>query len=97
MSKSDAKDYLPLVQALAEGKTIQVKNNNGEWVDRAYLHFNLAAERYRIKPEPEVIFAVYRGASALLFARTNQEAERYMDLYRSAGPYTTKKFIEVVE
>ena len=50
MDKHTAKDYLPLVQALAEGKTIQYKNPRGEWCDKEETFFNFAPEVYRIKP-----------------------------------------------
>lgn len=51
MNKDNAKDYLPLVQALAEGKTIQV-NYTGDWGDEYNLDFSLPLEHYRVKPEP---------------------------------------------
>lgn len=57
MNASNAKDYLPLAQALAEGKTIQVRIlRNGalaEWVDHEPPDFIFTADRYRIKPEPK--------------------------------------------
>lgn len=53
MNKDTAKDYLPLVQALAEGKTIQWMNMGGEWHDQIIeTSFAAPADRYRIKPEP---------------------------------------------
>lgn len=56
MNKSNARDYLPLVQALAEGKVIQVLGVNG-WVDiEAELSLCFAADQYRIKPEPREIW-----------------------------------------
>ena len=52
MNKSNAKQYLPLVQALAEGKTIQYKRSvESDWVDMANTNFIYAPTRYRIKPE----------------------------------------------
>lgn len=54
MNKDTAKDYLPLVQALAEGKTIQWMNMAGEWHDQIVeTSFSASADRYRIKPEPK--------------------------------------------
>lgn len=50
MNKDTAKDYLPLVQALAEGKTIQSIHNE-EWFDLPNPSFGGAANLYRIKPE----------------------------------------------
>ena len=53
MNKDNAKDYLPLVQALAEGKTIQWMNMAGEWHDQIVeTSFAAPADRYRIKPDP---------------------------------------------
>lgn len=51
MNASNAKDYLPLVQALADGKTIQ-SNHNGEWFDLPSPSFCDQISLYRIKPEP---------------------------------------------
>ena len=52
MDKNNAKDYLPFVQALAEGKTIQCKDKDGNWNDMNYnIGFNSEPEYYRIKPE----------------------------------------------
>lgn len=53
MNKDNAKDYLPLVQALAEGKTIQYKLDYDGWSDIACPNFDEEANNYRIKPEPK--------------------------------------------
>lgn len=52
MNKDNAKEFLPLVQALADGKTIQF-NDEGEWVDVEGLYTDLCEpDAYRIKPTP---------------------------------------------
>jgi hypothetical protein len=53
MTATNAKDFLPLVQALADGKTIQNKTCDG-WVDLPgnAIAFSNYPESYRIKPEP---------------------------------------------
>ncbi len=53
MTKETAYQFVPLVKALADGKTIQF-NNNGEWKDMAgdSIAFGNYREHYRIKPEP---------------------------------------------
>lgn len=60
MNKDNAKDYLPLVQALAEGKVVQqvFEFCNGEfrWSDVSELDTSLPADAYRIKPEPREIW-----------------------------------------
>lgn len=53
MNRQQAKDLLPIIQAFAEGKTIQVQED----IDWCYLgnnaDFNLSPQRYRIKTEPK--------------------------------------------
>lgn len=53
MNRQQAKDILPIIQAFAEGKTIQVQED----IDWCYLgddaDFNLNPLRYRIKSEPK--------------------------------------------
>lgn len=57
MNASNARDYLPLVQALAEGKVIQVVNIfSGGWVDITDMDLGAPADQYRIKTEPREIW-----------------------------------------
>ncbi len=52
MNAQNAKDYLPLVQALAEGNAIEYQDDHRNWVDcRSEMAFDLAPSRYRIKPQ----------------------------------------------
>jgi len=51
MNKDNAAQFLPLVQALADGKTIQ-KIQRDTWEDLESHSFYDEPERYRIKPEP---------------------------------------------
>ena len=55
MTKETVKEFLPLVQALVEGKTIQFKASD-EWTDCADTSFAYPASFYRIKPEPKEWF-----------------------------------------
>jgi hypothetical protein len=52
MNKDNAAQYLPIVQAVADGKTIQFKGNLGKWEDMDDPAFFQGPESYRIKPEP---------------------------------------------
>ncbi len=61
MNKDNARDYLPLVQALADGKVIQglYHRSNGErdWISiEGQVIFDAPASDYRIKPEPREIW-----------------------------------------
>jgi hypothetical protein len=58
MNAQNAHKYLPLVQALANGLTIQC-NDRGEWVDVESLYTDVyGPDEYRIKPEPRT-FKLY--------------------------------------
>ena len=54
MNKDNAKDYLPLIQALAEGKTIQFFSGS-KWNDVEDVSFSYEIKDYRIKPEVEYV------------------------------------------
>lgn len=52
MTKENAAQYLPLVQALADGKEIQVRALD-RWLNATHdLKFDRPADEYRIKPAP---------------------------------------------
>lgn len=60
MNKYNAKDYLPLVQALIDGKTVQARRRPSDsWQDASNPDFSWSIECYRIKPEPRVVYVVY--------------------------------------
>ena len=52
MTREEAKQLLPIIQAFAEGKIIQVLDE-GEWFDLREPDFKKSTNRYRIKPEQE--------------------------------------------
>lgn len=57
MTREEAKKLLPIIQAFAEDKTIQVKGPDNRWYDykkkTCKLNFNSDPKDYRIKPEPK--------------------------------------------
>ena len=71
MNRENAAAFLPLVQALADGKTIQYHHFVKGWIDSNNPSFDGARpEWYRIKPEPrewrgEVIARRYDGGGKL--------------------------------
>lgn len=81
MNKDTAKDYLPLVQALADGNVIQFHGHDGDkWVDLLDQaeFFVYEPKNYRIKPEPREIW-VNRfpdGHDALTWYETEEAAHR---------------------
>lgn len=54
MTREEAKELLPIIQAFAEGKTIEIYDNR-EWQDLIIgsIKFDCKPSRYRIKPEPK--------------------------------------------
>ena len=53
MNKDNAKYFLPLVKALADGKTIQKIDAFNRYEDKDEIEFTCAHDEYRIKPELE--------------------------------------------
>lgn len=54
MNREQAKKLLPIIQAFAEGKTVQYKIE-GEWIQTNVPSFNPYLWEYRIKPEPKYL------------------------------------------
>ena len=50
MTREDAKQLLPIIQAFSEGKCIQTKTGSG-WVNMENMSFSGKPKAYRIKPE----------------------------------------------
>lgn len=56
MTREEAKELLPIIQAFAEGKKIQYRNHSDEWIDieeDKELSFISHPSYYRIKSEPK--------------------------------------------
>ena len=51
VTKENAKDFLPFIKALSEGKKIEYKDYKDEWGVVEKLIFTDEPSRYRIKPE----------------------------------------------
>ena len=52
MTREEAKELLPIIQAWAEGENIQFLSD-GEWHDINQADFTCYPDKYRIKPEPK--------------------------------------------
>ena len=92
MDKNNAKDFLPLVQALAEGKTIQYRKLSGEWIDAPTPPFHSHPDLYRIKPEPAVLWLVYDSRDRF---RGTFESEAEATKY--SGYVTGLRVVKLVE
>ena len=52
MTREEAKELLPIIQAFAEGKKIETRYDIYDWTETEVLHLESKNE-YRIKPEPK--------------------------------------------
>lgn len=52
MTRDEAKKLLPIIQAFAEGKNVQVKSIDGVWRSARAFNFDMSASNYRIAPDP---------------------------------------------
>ena len=82
MNKNNASDYLPLVQALADGKTIQHCKVSGEagsdyWQDCVAPTFGDKATRYRIKKDekPKSWYRVCLTTHGAMAASSDKQEE----------------------
>lgn len=57
MNREQTKELLPIIQAFAEGRAIEVRSNSkynpGEWIETATPTFDIKSHEYRIKPGPK--------------------------------------------
>lgn len=88
MNKENAKQFLPLVQALADGKVIQAKQFDGTFYDVLAPEFNMQPGDYRIKPEPRRIWVnEYEGAGIAHKSKEDATTEAHGHAKRIAVEY----------
>lgn len=79
MTRERAKELMPVIQAFADGKAIEIKTSEG-WHEIVELNnfFYKSLDTYRIKPEPREFFAALypqQGLRGGLF-ETKENAQR---------------------
>ena len=79
MTREEAKEILPIIQAWVEGENIQFLSD-GEWQDINQADFTCYPDKYRIKPEPK-----YRPF------KTNEECWNEMLNHQPFGWLKSKK------
>ncbi len=94
MTKENAAQYLPLVQALAEGKVIQSKDYYGKFNDVPSPLFNMAPEDYRIKPEPREWWIVCKGESAYAICPSQSAAIEFTKANAGTTIHHVREVIE---
>lgn len=103
MNKEIAQQYLPLVQAMAEGKTIQIRAYDStrhvyNWFDASEIEFSHPLENYRVKNEPKVIYTceeVKDGRTVSYSNTCDTLASRYFSSLKGPNaPYCIRKYVE---
>ncbi len=97
MTTQQAAELWPIIKAFSEGKTIQCRRDyviNDTWEDLDDPCFD-ATFKYRIKPEPRVIWVnVYESdPNDFSFVHNSEETAKGQKGV-GMGPYKTIKFIE---
>ena len=72
MNKENAHQYLPLIQALADGKKLQIAytSDPDAWYDAEEINFVWDISLYRIKPEPRT-FEIWKNKNTGELCVTN--------------------------
>lgn len=77
MNRERAKELLPIVQALAEGRTVQFDSRcHDGWVDTNHIEAE-SDIKYRIKPEVKTItrwFNIYENGHPIVIGRENKDS-----------------------
>jgi hypothetical protein len=81
MNKDNAKQFLPLIQALAEGKTIQWLVGK-TWHDLDTVGWDQDPTKYRIKPEKKRGWLVIMNGSLQPLFNNEQQARKYIQQHR---------------
>jgi len=79
MNAQNAHEYLPLVQALANGKQLQYRDGFGNWGDTGGIYapyFEKDSSCYRIKPEPRT-FEMWLSPIGTMYPTTSLEHPLY--------------------
>ena len=95
MNKENAHLYLPLVQALADGKTVQHRDDKGYWYGIGEFSFKDPPDNYRIKPEPMVAYVtVYPVGGGVDFGAAYKKTAAAARNFSANGGGRFVKFIE---
>lgn len=54
MTRIRAKELIPLLQSYVDGKQIQVKQQDGSWINSSEPSFTRQAYEYRVRPKESI-------------------------------------------
>lgn len=97
MNRTNAAQYLPFVQALADGKELQILLNDGEWSNighYAEVCFTEPPEAYRIKPVAKELYRIMDDKGRYLFMAFDLEGA--LRLCANDPGRTYEKYVQVL-
>lgn len=80
MTKQEAKDRIPILQAFAEGKTIEFLNSKGDWEVASSPTFCL---EYRVQPDPPKTYwlALNSKNEIIWLNESKKEVQKYLKVW----------------
>jgi hypothetical protein len=83
MNATNAKDYLPPIQAMANGKTIQWFDHfANKWLDSPIIDCDSDVRDYRIKPEPREVYVEITHDGSHGRVATRETRDRFCEVIR---------------
>ena len=83
MNQEQAQRLLPIVQAIAEGKTVQWREKGANWEDARSIDFAddlIWAQEFRIKPEQQRLYVVSWFSSGCMCYETTLDENHSLQL-----------------
>jgi len=95
MTREEAKQWIPILQAYSEGKQIQFRQSfDSSWMDVYEPIYDATSLCHRIKPEPEEIIVIKFGDGSSLVVKDMIQASKYTSVKLYGA--TVKHFREIV-
>ena len=96
MNREKAKALLPIIEAYANGETIQLLYPNGKWYDigtEDKLDFSCFVDEYRIKPKPRTFYGIDYGDNQISLFKSQTSRDMVWEEY----PRVSDKKVTLVE
>lgn len=69
MTPQEAKELLPIIEAYANGETVQYRLPGEDWEDSSNLDFTDPVAQYRIKPKPRLVEMTHEDLPAVFWVQ----------------------------
>lgn len=99
INNSNAKDFLPLVQALAEGKKLQILEDDGRWTYTNSISIRKSPADYRIANPPQELWIICennRPGCLYTYTSYNEASQNLPECWKYHPNAVIKHFVEVL-